>query len=789
MRINEPTTGIEKPVPDETVLVSKTDKQGTITYCNSDFIKISGFSQDELIGQPHNLVRHPDMPPEAFKDLWQTLKRGEPWQGIVKNRCKKGDHYWVKANVSPVMKDGQVHEYMSVRTKASKEEIKSAETFYKAVKNKTAHLEPSLLQRLYARIGSIKTTTWLYATVLGAMSFQAMIAAMVKAGISDQRLFSTLGFGALVTLLLGIAVTQRVRAPLKQIAYTLSQLAEGRYFDWIETRRCDEFGVLMRHIKNTQVRLGFDVMDARETAMMAMRDKRALDNVNANVMMADAENTIIYLNAAVESMFKDAEADIRQDLPSFQADQLLGSNIDQFHKNPLHQQRMIDGMSGPIESGFVIGGRTMRFLASPIFGSEGERIGTVVEWEDRTEEVHIEQEISDIVNAAVQGQLDRRIDIDGKSGFFHTLSVGVNDILATLSNTFNDINHTMSRVAEGDLSNNIEGDYQGQFGDVQHNINRTIANLSNIVTDIRGAADIIRTGANEILSGNNNLSARTEQQASGLEQTAASMEELAGTVRNNAENAHQADQLAIKAREMAEQGGQVVGDAIQAMDEINDSSEKIAEIIGVIDEIAFQTNLLSLNASVEAARAGEQGRGFAVVATEVRNLAQRSATAAKEIKELIQDSGHKVQTGSRLVNESGRTLEDIVVGVKKVGDIIAEIAVAGQEQKSGIDQVNQAVTHMDEATQQNAALAEETSAASISMNERAEELVRLVAFFNVGHRADRPVEPVATSELPAESPVSQVFEDKVVQEPAKTTEASGNRDNHLGDETDEWEEF
>ena len=542
----------------------------------------------------------------------------------------------------------------------------------------------------------------------------------------------------LLCVLIGLVsvffINRSITGPVKFALTMAERITEGKLDTEVAYTGRDELGALLRALGDMQADL-IKRIASEEEAKANQRVKQALDNVNANVMMADTENNIIYLNAAVQEMFKEAETDIRQDLPNFQADHLLGSNIDQFHKNPVHQQRMLDGMSGPIESGFVIGGRTMRFLASPIFGSEGERIGTVVEWEDRTEEVSIEEEISDIVNAAVQGQLDRRIDIDGKSGFFHTLSVGVNDILGTLSKTFSDINHTMSRVAEGDLSNSIEGDYQGQFGDVQQNINRTIANLTNIVTDIRGAADIIRTGANEILSGNNNLSARTEQQASGLEQTAASMEELAGTVRNNAEHAHQADQLAIKAREMAEQGGQVVGDAIQGMEEIHESSEKIAEIIGVIDEIAFQTNLLSLNASVEAARAGEQGRGFAVVATEVRNLAQRSATAAKEIKELIQDSGNKVQTGSRLVNESGRTLEDIVIGVKKVGDIIAEIAVAGQEQKSGIDQVNQAVTHMDEATQQNAALAEETSAASISMNERAEELVRLVAYFNLSDQS------------------------------------------------------
>jgi methyl-accepting chemotaxis protein len=207
---------------------------------------------------------------------------------------------------------------------------------------------------------------------------------------------------------------------------------------------------------------------------------------------------------------------------------------------------------------------------------------------------------------------------------------------------------------------------------------------------------------------------------------------LTSTVRNNADNAQQANQLAANARHAAEQGGEVVSRAVQAMLAINASSNKIAEIIGVIDEIAFQTNLLALNASVEAARAGEQGRGFAVVATEVRNLASRSAAAAKEIKTLIQDSVGKIQSGSELVNESGTTLEEIVGAVKKVGDIIAEIAAASAEQSAGIDQVNQAVTSMDEVTQQNAALAEQTSAASASLNEKAEEMEQLIGFFRVG---------------------------------------------------------
>ncbi len=227
-----------------------------------------------------------------------------------------------------------------------------------------------------------------------------------------------------------------------------------------------------------------------------------------------------------------------------------------------------------------------------------------------------------------------------------------------------------------------------------------------------------------------------EQQASSLQETASSMEELTSTVRDNADNAQQANQVAASARQLAERGGEVVHNAIDAMGQINTASSKIAEIIGVIDAIAFQTNLLALNASVEAARAGEQGRGFAVVATEVRNLAGRSATAAKEIKELIQDSAGKVQAGSELVNQSGETLGEIVTGVKKVGDIIAEIAAASAEQAAGIDQVNQAITSMDEVTQQNAALAEQTSAASSSLYDKAQEMERMMAFFETPHNPD-----------------------------------------------------
>jgi methyl-accepting chemotaxis protein len=266
---------------------------------------------------------------------------------------------------------------------------------------------------------------------------------------------------------------------------------------------------------------------------------------------------------------------------------------------------------------------------------------------------------------------------------------------------------------------------------------------------VKRATSQVHQGAEEISKGNTNLSQRTEEQATSLEQTASSMEQMTATVKQTADNAGQANQLALAARQQAEKGGSVVGAAVQAMSGINQASKKIADIIGVIDEIAFQTNLLALNAAVEAARAGEQGRGFAVVATEVRNLAGRSATAAKEIKILIQDSVARVHEGSKLVDESGRTLDEIVAAVKKVTDIVAEIAAASREQSSGIEQVNKAVMQMDTTTQQNASLVEQAAAASQAIVEQAQALSALVARYHVGGKS-APQAATAASRTPAE---------------------------------------
>lgn len=537
-------------------------------------------------------------------------------------------------------------------------------------------------------------------------------------------------------------------------------------------------GTVVEWVDRTEELLALTKEKARADHLA--RINAALEATSTNIMIADGDRKIIYMNPAVVAMLRNCQNELRKVLPQFDVDKVLGGSMDGFHRNPSHQAGLLANLTQTYKAQIKVAGRSFGLIANPIYGGNGDRLGTVVEWTDRTDEVAVEQEVSEIVAAAARGDFSERINMQGKEGFFQLLGSSINQLLDTSASGLAEIRRMLNALANGNLNERIDANYEGLFGELKNAANATSDNLRQIVVQIAESVDTISTASGEIAAGNQNLSSRTEQQAASLEETASSMEELTSTVRQNAENARQANQLAIGASDVAVKGGNVVGQVVSTMSAISDSAKKVVDIISVIDGIAFQTNILALNAAVEAARVGEQGRGFAVVASEVRNLAQRSAAAAKEIKGLISESVENVDSGSRLVDEAGRTMQEIVSSVKRVTDLMSEISAASSEQSQGIDQVNQTVTSLDEMTQQNAALVEEAAAAAESLQEQAESLSQAVSAFQFDQgRQGRAIATTARLVAPPGG-------GKVVASRGNAP-AAGSLPKPVGE--DEWEEF
>ncbi|MBN8475625.1 methyl-accepting chemotaxis protein [Sulfuritalea sp.] len=790
MRTNLPVTTNEVQLTDATLIVSKTDLKGRMTYINKDFLDISGFTEAELIGEPHNLVRHPDMPVEAFQDLWDTLKAGRPWTGYVKNRCKNGDYYWVLANAAPIVENGQVAGYISVRRKAAREAIEAHEAAYRLFREKR---QGQLVIRFGKAVkpGGIRIQDW----NIGMKLWAGMLAILVAGGgtlagvllglplVAWLAGMSTLALAALTV----VGIERAIRQPIAEITDTFANIVRGNYSNVIDIARNDEIGKAMQGLQVLQTRMGFEVAETKRQADETLRVKIALDNVSTPVRIANPEGRVIYANRKLLETLRRIEPQLKAQNANFSVDGFVGSSIGTLYADPDAALKRLSALETTVQTEMDIGGRTYRVITNPVFTANNERLGSVGEWLDRTDEIAIEREISTIVDGASLGKLDCRIALSGKNGFFATLSEGINGMLEATEKSLKSTSEILSRVAHGDLTQTMEGDFSGIFGQLKDDTNTTIERLREVVGRIKDATEAINIASQEIAAGNSDLSSRTEEQASSLEETSSAMEELNATVRQNAENARQANDLAKTSNAGVVKGGRVVKEVVVTMGEIQASSKKISDIIGVIDSIAFQTNILALNAAVEAARAGEQGRGFAVVASEVRNLAQRSATAAKEIKTLIAESVDKVESGAKLVQEAGTTMDGVVASFQQVAGLVTEIASASKEQSSGIEQTTQAVGQMDEVTQQNAALVEEAAAAAESLEEQARGLVQTVSMFKLAegasssHRSTLPA-PVLRDATPRQLPPAS----RPAQRPSAGRKTPPP---HLADSTEQWEEF
>jgi len=518
VRTNLPVIDQEYDYPASAMLVSMTDTRGYITHGNAAFFATSGYSAEELIGENHNIIRHPDMPPEGFRDLWRTIGHGRPWTGLVKNRRKDGSYYWVRANVTPIMENGKPMGYLSVRTKPSRAEIQEVGALYERLNAETSAGKPSFhLQHGQVRFHGLQ-------------------------GLLQRR--HDVGMTVHMGILLGIMVVL------------------GMLPDWLGVP-----GVLGNWLQFGGMLLGA----AAGLALFSQRYVKAIEQVELFARDLAACNLKTSL-----------------DFPP---------------------------------------------------------------------------------------------------------------------------NHSMAAVL--------------------NNLRQVQINLRAVIGDVNSEITNFNRTAQEISAGSLDLSARAESQASSLEQTAASMEEISSTVKHTSQIASEVLRHSEQSTAVATQGGQSVHELSELMMGIDRSSGKMREIISVIEGIAFQTNILALNAAVEAARAGEQGRGFAVVATEVRALAQRSGNAAKEIRELIAHSADQISSGAERMQHANRTIAEVVAAVREVGVLINQISTATREQSAGVAQVNDAINHLDQLTQQNAALAEESAAASDGLRGGAATLTQSMQVFHL----------------------------------------------------------
>lgn len=707
---------VRADIMDLTSIVSFADLKGDIVSVNDKFIEVSKYPKSELIGQPHNTTRHPDMPKETFKQVWSTIKRGETFRGMIKNRAKDGTPYYVDAVIAPFIGErGKPTKFLGVRYDVTEQEIErqNAKGILGAIDESYAFIEFDLN-------GTILNAN---NNFLSLMEYQ-----LNEVEGKHHRMFVDPAQSALPEYAQFWVDLNDGKA--KNDAY--KRITKSRKEVWIQAVYApvkDEMGRVFKIVK-----IATDITATSTQAADYAGQIEAIGKSQA-VIEFNMDGTIIKANDNFLNTMGYQEYEVKGQHHSMFADTE--------YKNSHEYRQFWETLNrGEYQTG------------------EYKRIGKggKVVW--------------------IQASYNPILDLNGKP--FKVVKYATD--ITGRKNAINEIKRVLLRLSDGDLTTSIEEQFEGEFQELGDAINSFVGQLRETISEINAAASTINEASTEIAEGNADLSSRTEEQASSLEETASSMEELTGTVRLNSENANQANGLASEASTVAVEGGETIQKVVATMASINESANKISDIIGVIDGIAFQTNILALNAAVEAARAGEQGRGFAVVASEVRTLAQRSANAAKDIKELISDSVSKIENGNVLVNQSGETMDKVVTSIKRVNDIMAEIAAASAEQATGIDEVGKAITQMDEVTQQNAALVEEAAAAAESLQSQAVQLTERVASFKMDDAQQQGYQQSHAPRQALSSPAS-------ASKPKQRAAVAQKKIKPASPQDDEWESF
>ncbi len=563
---------------------------------------------------------------------------------------------------------------------------------------------------------------------------------------------------------LGFLYARSFARPIAKLADTVDKLANGYDVDVPCKDNRDELGTLARSL-----------MVIQEKAQESSRISTAVEGASAMFMIANEDLEIVYANKSLKHSLLQSQDALKKSMPMLNLNKIEGTNLLEFHGNKNeHVKGMLKDLHSTYNAKISFDDRFFDLVVAPVYDKSGNRIGFTTEWLEKTADVHaardaekrkiqeqqIEVQVADVIQAAANGNFRERLNIQDDRQSIITISNGINQICQTVDSFFNDLNDTVHAFAEGDLTKSLSGTYNGQFEEVKESLNQSFSALCETVKEIATVGNAIKAASGDITTGADDLSGRTEAQAASIEETVATMEEMSASVRNNANSAVQASSLAQETLQQAENGRNVVSQAVVAMNQIETSAHRITEIVSVIDSIASQTNLLALNAAVEAARAGEAGKGFAVVASEVRTLASRCSEAARDIRGLITGSNAQVVDGVKLVNATGIALSQIVESVTNVTATISSISQASREQATGIEEISGAISQMDEITQQNAGLADNSAANARELSKEAEALSDLVRAFktetaasmlssvNKKMSAERPQTKIAKAKKP-----------------------------------------